>query len=137
MLQADVPLKQYDSKDGSPNKPLCLPQVMRSRKIDKVKRSPRSNVHDLFRRNKTPPSPKKVYTSKKYLYFCLKDSPSNCQYFGFVVGLSFFPHLRTCTKLECLRRHSPYTVPPTAFNRQFGEGSKGRTYLEPLLQPCD
>ena len=52
--------KRYDSKDCLPNKPHCPQKVMITRKIDKVKRSPHSKIHHLFRRNETPPASKEI-----------------------------------------------------------------------------
>ena len=65
------PVKLYDSKDCLPKKPHCPQQVMITRKIDKVKWSPHSNIHHYF--IPSPLSKIKVYTSAKYLYFWLKD----------------------------------------------------------------
>ena len=71
----------------------------------------------------SPPSPSpkiKVYTSTKCLYFWLKDVVLS---FLIYVDLLVSPFVWTvrCSTLKC----------------QFCKGSEGRTYLEPLLQPCD
>ena len=85
MAQADVPLKWYDSKDLSPNKPQVLQQVRNTRKIN----ISHSNIHHqsetvgtfkhsshLFHKNET--APKRLKNVENRMRYRFEKSKKIC-----------------------------------------------------------